>query len=128
MNPYQIPLEPSGRIDELTWTILDQSAALCAQWRDAGVGIPVSVNLSLASLSDLRLADRVVDIVQAHGVDPSCVVLEITESAATSDSARTLENLARLRLKGFGLSMHDYGTGSRTSCEPPATLTSSSVS
>ena len=39
------------------------------------------------------------------------MVLEVTESAATTDLAKVLENLARLRVKGFGLSIDDYGTG-----------------
>jgi EAL domain-containing protein (putative c-di-GMP-specific phosphodiesterase class I) len=39
------------------------------------------------------------------------MILEITESAAMTDVAHCLENLARLRMKGFGLSIDDYGTG-----------------
>jgi EAL domain-containing protein (putative c-di-GMP-specific phosphodiesterase class I) len=38
-------------------------------------------------------------------------VLEVTESAATTNVGRALENLSRLRMKGFGLSIDDYGTG-----------------
>jgi EAL domain-containing protein (putative c-di-GMP-specific phosphodiesterase class I) len=39
------------------------------------------------------------------------MILEITESAAMTDVGRVLENLTRLRMKGFGLSIDDYGTG-----------------
>src|SRR5262249_27676878 len=39
------------------------------------------------------------------------LMLEITESAAMTDIAKALENLTRLRMKGFGLSIDDYGTG-----------------
>ncbi|HVT03669.1 MAG TPA: EAL domain-containing protein [Thermoanaerobaculia bacterium] len=39
------------------------------------------------------------------------MVLEVTESAAATDVGKALENLARLRMKGFGLSIDDYGTG-----------------
>jgi EAL domain-containing protein (putative c-di-GMP-specific phosphodiesterase class I) len=39
------------------------------------------------------------------------MVLEITETAAMTDIGKALENLARLRMKGFGLSIDDYGTG-----------------
>ena len=39
------------------------------------------------------------------------MVLEITESATTTDTGKVLENLSRLRMKGFGLSIDDYGTG-----------------
>ena len=56
-------------------------------------------------------ADRYQRIVQEHGVDPADVVLEITESLVLADAARGLGVLARLRLKGFGLSIDDFGTG-----------------
>jgi EAL domain-containing protein (putative c-di-GMP-specific phosphodiesterase class I) len=39
------------------------------------------------------------------------MVLEITESAAMTNVGQVLENLTRLRMKGFGLSIDDYGTG-----------------
>ena len=48
------------------------------------------------------------------GLDPSCVILEITESVAMTKAAHALENLARLRMRGFGLSIDDYGTGYST--------------
>ena len=71
----------------------------------------MSVNLSLKSLADVHLADRVTDLVRSQELDPRHVVLEVTESAATTDVGKALENLARLRMKGFGLSIDDYGTG-----------------
>jgi EAL domain-containing protein (putative c-di-GMP-specific phosphodiesterase class I) len=39
------------------------------------------------------------------------MILEITETAAMTDIAPVLENLTRLRMRGFGLSIDDYGTG-----------------
>jgi EAL domain-containing protein (putative c-di-GMP-specific phosphodiesterase class I) len=42
------------------------------------------------------------------------MVLEITETAAMTEVAPALENLARLRMRGFGLSIDDYGTGFST--------------
>ena len=44
-------------------------------------------------------------------MDPSDVMLEITEGSLVTDAARGLGVLARLRLKGFGLSIDDFGTG-----------------
>ena len=104
-------LEEHGRIEELTWLMLRKSAAQCSRWRAAGFDLSVSVNLSLLSLNDVQLADRVTDIVRSQGLDPRHMILEITESAATTELAKALENLARLRVKGFGLSIDDYGTG-----------------
>jgi EAL domain-containing protein (putative c-di-GMP-specific phosphodiesterase class I)/CheY-like chemotaxis protein len=104
-------LESSGLIDPLTWAVLAKSAAACKRFREAGLDMNVAVNLSLRSLGDVHLADRVTEIVRAQGLEPRHMVLEITESAATTDVAHALENLSRLRMKGFGLSIDDYGTG-----------------
>lgn len=104
-------LEASGMIDDLTWVMLDKSAAIIAQWRKAGLLYDISINLSLASLAEPTLGDRITDTVRRHGVEASSLILEVTETAAMSDVGHCLENLARLRMKGFGLSIDDYGTG-----------------
>ncbi len=45
------------------------------------------------------------------GLENRYIVLEITESAAMTDIANAMENLTRLRMNGFSLSIDDYGTG-----------------
>ena len=111
--PYAFiePLEDNDLIDELAWVMLRKAAAFCSTWRSAGLEATVSVNLSLKSLTDTRLADRVTELVLSENLEPRHMVLELTESAATTDVGKALENLARLRIKGFGLSIDDYGTG-----------------
>jgi EAL domain-containing protein (putative c-di-GMP-specific phosphodiesterase class I) len=111
--PYAFikPLEDNDLIDELTWVMLKKAATFCSTWRNAGLDATVSVNLSLKSLSDIHLADHVTELVRSQNLEPRHMVLEVTESAATTDVGKALENLARLRMKGFGLSIDDYGTG-----------------
>ncbi|MGB5247438.1 MAG: EAL domain-containing response regulator [Woeseia sp.] len=104
-------LETSGNLDELTFLMLREAAGACRKWNRAGLELSVSVNLSLMSLKDTGLADQITEIVRQAGLDTSRVTLEITESAAMTDVAPALENLARLRLRGFGLSIDDFGTG-----------------
>jgi len=113
VSPYAfVPaLEASGRIDELTWIMLEKSAAACRKWRRDGLGITVSVNLSLGSLTGVGLAERITERVRAQRLEPGQMILEVTETIAMTHLARALENLARLRIKGFGLSIDDYGTG-----------------
>ena len=113
VSPYAfVPaLEASGRIDELTWIMLEKSAAACREWRRDGLGITVSVNLSLGSLTGVGLAERITERVRAQRLEPGQMILEVTETIAMTHLARALENLARLRIKGFGLSIDDYGTG-----------------
>jgi EAL domain-containing protein (putative c-di-GMP-specific phosphodiesterase class I)/AmiR/NasT family two-component response regulator len=104
-------LESNGLIEDLTDAILKAAAFNCRVWHNAGVDISVSVNLSLTSLTDVTIADRMMNVVDAQGLAPRHVIFEVTESAAAIDLGRSLENLSRLRMKGFGLSIDDYGTG-----------------
>lgn len=105
-------LEQTGNIDDLTFSILKKSATVVRALHDKGHLLTVSVNLSLVSLDDTALADKIAQVVREAGVDPQYIVLEITESAAMTNVAPALENLARLCMSGFALSIDDYGTGS----------------
>jgi EAL domain-containing protein (putative c-di-GMP-specific phosphodiesterase class I) len=91
--------------------MLQESARACRRWRVGGLGVTVSVNVSLTSLEDVRTSERYAECVRAEGLDPREVVLEVTETAAVSELASMLENLSRLRMMGFGLALDDYGTG-----------------
>lgn len=104
-------LEQCDHIDSLTFLMLEKSAAVCRSLQDRGYIYTISVNLSLASLDDTTLADRITQVVRDAGLDPQYLILEITETAAMTDVAHALENLARLCIRGFTLSIDDYGTG-----------------
>lgn len=104
-------LERSGDISELTYQAVDGAARACRGWRQRHGELTVSVNLSLASLTDMTLALRISEIVGLAELDPRHVILEITETTAMTHVGPALENLTRLRMHGFGLSVDDYGTG-----------------
>src|SRR5882672_10748177 len=104
-------MEESSLIDALTEMVVKEAARNCRRWCEAGSDITVSVNLSGKSLHDVSLADRLVKIVGEQGLEAKHLIFEVTESVATSDLGRALENLSRLRMRGFGLSIDDYGTG-----------------
>jgi EAL domain-containing protein (putative c-di-GMP-specific phosphodiesterase class I) len=104
-------LEKSGEIWQLTLQMLQKAALACSAWRKRDPEFTVSVNLSPVTLSNTNQADRITETVRSAGLDPLHMVLEITETAAMTEVAHALENLARLRINGFGLSVDDYGTG-----------------
>lgn len=104
-------IEGGPYISDVTLRMLDLSLAYCCAWHEAGLPLSFSINLSARSLADSRLADAIIDRVAASGIAPHFVILEITESAIMTDLSMALGTLARLRLKGFGLSVDDYGTG-----------------
>jgi EAL domain-containing protein (putative c-di-GMP-specific phosphodiesterase class I)/CheY-like chemotaxis protein len=104
-------MEASGLVDDLTQEMIKLAAQNCRLWREAGLDFSVGVNLSPKSMNDVGLADRLTQIVTEQGLEPKYMTLEVTESATATDVGRALENLARLRMKGFGLAIDDYGTG-----------------
>jgi EAL domain-containing protein (putative c-di-GMP-specific phosphodiesterase class I)/FixJ family two-component response regulator len=104
-------LEREGYAQRLTDAMLAQACLWKRKWDDDGLRLHVSVNVSPSTLADPAAADHYQQIVQDHGVEPSDVMLEITEGSLVTDAARGLGVLARLRLKGFGLSIDDFGTG-----------------
>ena len=103
--------EQNDLIEDLTLQVLDLALATCKRWHDGGLKLSVAVNLSARSLAHEYLADDIVQRVQASGVAPNLLVMEITESAVMGDLGASLATLARLRLNGIGLSIDDYGTG-----------------
>lgn len=104
-------MEAGGLVDELTCIIIEAAALNCALWRRAGLDANVSINVSPASLRDVTFGDRATALIGAQGLEPRDVIFEVTESAAQMGSGPSLENISRLRMKGFGLSIDDYGTG-----------------
>ena len=104
-------LEREGHSQRLTDTMLEQACRWKQRWDADGMPLHLSVNVSPSTLGDPRIADHFQQLVGDHGVSPSDVMLEITEGSLVTDAARGLGVLARLRLKGFGLSIDDFGTG-----------------
>lgn len=104
-------LERSGNIAEFTRIMVRAAAQGCWRWRSLGFDVGLSLNLSQESLADVGLAEDMTQLVIDQGVSPRDVIFEVTESAMAEDLGRALENLSRLRMKGFGLSIDDYGTG-----------------
>ena len=104
-------LEREGLIDALTERMLEHACRWRKRWADEGVELKVSVNVSMLDLVRVDAADRYQQIVADHGVKPRDIIIEITESSVLSEAAHVLNVLARLRLKGFGLSIDDFGTG-----------------
>lgn len=113
IQPYSFIslLESSRNIDELTYLILEKSAEAFHTFKKMNDKFTLSVNLSSDSLDNTKFAESVTKIVRNAGLNTQNFILEITESVAMTDVANALENLARLCMYGFELSIDDYGTG-----------------
>ncbi len=104
--------EECGLIEELTTSVVGHVLADYPKLAAAAGpdGLRVSVNISVSSLRELDLPGRMAALVTAAGIEPSRIVLEVTESQCLS-TTDSLEVLARLRMAGFELSIDDFGTG-----------------
>ncbi|GGC10777.1 putative bifunctional diguanylate cyclase/phosphodiesterase [Cellulomonas carbonis] len=109
-NAFIPAAERTGQIRPLTRLVLDHALAECARWQ-ADRPLSVSVNLSVRNLLDPAIVDDVRDALERHRLDPSLVELEITETSAMVDQARSATALRALAALGVTLSIDDYGTG-----------------
>ena len=103
--------EQSGLIRELTIWVLTEAVAQLSQWRQAGLDIGMSVNVSMRNLRDATVLEALNRLIAEHQLPARSLTLEITESHLMSDPARTLPLLHSLAALGVRLSVDDFGTG-----------------
>ncbi len=110
-----IPIaEESGLIIPITVWILQETANQLAKWQKISPtynDLIVSVNISGKHLSNDDLIDDVENALASSKISPSCLKLEITESAAMENAEFTISVLNRLKHLGVQLSIDDFGTG-----------------
>ncbi|HXQ42053.1 MAG TPA: EAL domain-containing protein [Candidatus Udaeobacter sp.] len=106
-----IPLaEQSAVIDALTLWMADQVLGQAAAWRDQGQQVPVAINVSARNLNQVEFPDLLAETCRRHRIPPGNVIVEITETAS-QQIVKLLDTLTRVRLKGFKLSLDDFGVG-----------------
>ena len=103
--------EKEGLMGELTASVINMAVTQSYKWKELGFKITISVNVSAENITSLTLPDHLTDLINDQGLDPKSIVLEITESALMGELKTSLDILTRLRMKGFGLSIDDFGTG-----------------
>ena len=82
-----------------------------AEFQKNGFEVTISINISSLLLSDLSLPDDFAKLTEKYGLKPENFCIEITESEAIKNISTTLDILTRFRLKGFAVSIDDFGTG-----------------
>jgi diguanylate cyclase (GGDEF)-like protein len=109
-----VPLaEETGLIVKLGGWVLDESCRQVQAWRLAYPETPlsVSVNISGRQLQGPGIGVALGDALASSGVDPSAVILEITESVLMQQTDAVLERLQTLKKLGVRLAIDDFGTG-----------------
>lgn len=103
--------EQDGQIIPLTWQLVEQALAQQHRWTRAGIRLDLAINLSPVVLDCDDFLDAFLARVERHGVAPSTLTLELTETRGIDDLSRAHDHLTRLRDLGFGIAIDDFGTG-----------------
>ncbi|HEY0414201.1 MAG TPA: EAL domain-containing protein [Allosphingosinicella sp.] len=106
--------EQNGRIEKLTVFVLDDAIRAAAMIGERDRGFGISVNLSARLIESLDLVNTVEGLLRRHSVPADRLTLEVTETAALTTGASSMDALFKLRAMGVQISIDDYGTGLST--------------
>lgn len=104
-------MEMSGVMKHCTLRIAARAAECINLILDKESDFSVAMNVSPSLLDDPGFAAQLSDALISSGVRPDHVIIEVTESAMTRNQGAMLENLARMRMRGFRISIDDFCTG-----------------
>ena len=104
--------EQNGLIDELGRWVLDEACRQLRSWHEAGhADWQMSVNLSGLQLARPGLVEEVAQALARHRLQPSHLLLEISENAVLRDADEALLAVRRIAASGVGLAIDDFGSG-----------------
>src|SRR5258706_320806 len=107
-----IPLaERHGLIGALGNWVIEDACRQARMWRESGLKMRVAINLSVFQMRQNDIVERIQAALKRHGVNPSRLTCEITESVAMEDTQVTQRTFERLGQAGIHLSIDDFGTG-----------------
>lgn len=100
--------EEAGTIVALGRQVLQRALAEAATWSPS---TSISVNLSARQLADPVLPEIVIDALQVSGVEPSRLLLEVTETSLVDNNDLAIATMGRLHDLGVRIALDDFGTG-----------------
>ena len=103
--------ETAGRMSQLTKFVLGQACSAGIAFEDAGLHLPIAVNISATLLHERSIVSMVSQALEESGFDPHRLTLEITETYRISNLDLAAEILGELKALGAKISMDDFGVG-----------------
>ena len=104
-------LEETDLITQVGDWVLQAACRQAREWQDRGLSLRVSVNISSRQFRSASLVDSVAAALQASGLAPGSLELELTESLLVENAEGAISIMARLKQLGVLLSIDDFGTG-----------------
>lgn len=107
-----IPLaEENGFIKDLGIWIVDEALNQYLKWKEKGIDISISINISAKQFLDKNFVPRFIKKIESKGINPNKIDLEITEYMFMEQSKEANNNLNKLHDFGVTISLDDFGTG-----------------
>jgi EAL domain-containing protein (putative c-di-GMP-specific phosphodiesterase class I) len=103
--------EETGLIGSIGWQVLDQTLREIRSWRDAGLGVVGSVNLSGNQLDEPGFAEHVGAALRRNALLPADLCLEVTERVLDDPSSPAASMVEALRRYGVAIAIDDFGRG-----------------
>ncbi len=105
-------MEETGLVVRVGEWIVDEACRQVAEWNAQGVrDVRVAVNVSSRQFVEGDVEGAIRGALERHGIDPTLLELELTESALMSNAEHTIEVLGRLKALGIRIGIDDFGTG-----------------
>jgi diguanylate cyclase (GGDEF)-like protein len=104
-------LEESGLIVEVGRWVLMEACRQSAEWHRRGHRLSMSVNVSMRQLETHAFVDHIKEALEATSLDPTTLVIEITESTLMRDADATIRRLREIKDLGVHVAIDDFGTG-----------------
>lgn len=103
--------EGNEMIVAITDFVLSDAVRQAGLWREQGYSLGVAVNLSPRLVRDVGFPDRLIRLLREYDLPPELLTIEVTEASSLHDVELVTDVFTRLRVKGIGLSLDDFGTG-----------------
>ncbi len=104
-------LEHSHLISAVGLWVLETALAQCSIWRKRVPNLHMSVNFSIVQFEDPFLGERVLELLERHGLPGSALTIEITESLRLQEDEYFRNTIQLLKSRGISLSIDDFGAG-----------------
>ena len=110
-NSFLYVAERFNLIQEIDCWVACKGIDLIAEYRRAGRRLTLHVNLSGKSIGDPRVAALIEDAISGAGIDPACLIFELTETTAITNIEDARAFAHRLKGRGCQFALDDFGAG-----------------